>query len=550
MVIRHYYLLPLLGFLFVVLCVLSAIHAFSPVPCWDMWDSYLNVYSELKQGHWGILWAQHNEHRMMFGRLFFLVDLAFFHGQTIMLIGSHFILMGCLWLTLYKSAKSLFAERWTSVWAFAYAGVLAMLCFSWIQSENITWAFQGTFFAAFLFPLLTLHCFAVSIQSHDRSTSLRYFIFSLLSGLVALGTLACGILTFPLLTVMALLMRQSLQRIIVLVMLTAFAIVSYLYHYIPPAHHGHLLNTLQQTPLQFFEFILAYLGGPFFFILKRKLIFPVTFGFIYTSSLLFFSIRWYRIHSKNPVYLALLLFATYILATALLTASGRTIFGVLAALSSRYMTPVILGWCALLILFGYEIQLTQKKIYSYLLYSVAVIFSLLLLIPQIKALGGEATVTKFDRNIAALALILNIKDDNAVSKIFPNQHIYAAAASAKEQGLSIFINPHYTQLAQYLNTNINSYATRPCIGQIASFKKIKTVDHVTKVSGWAMYADNMKVPKQVLLVNSTGNIVGVSLTGSKRKDVAHHYHHRIGLYSGFAGYVIGEHQPLTMRCLA
>src|ERR1017187_7558396 len=75
--------------------LLVVIRTYTPVPKWDYWGE---VYW-LKQyyaGHWHVsdLWRQHNEHRIFFPRLFFLIDWGVFKGTSVFLLVSIFLLHG------------------------------------------------------------------------------------------------------------------------------------------------------------------------------------------------------------------------------------------------------------------------------------------------------------------------------------------------------------------------------------------------------------------------------------------------------------------------
>ena len=62
------------------------ITTYSPLPHWDEWSLFDHL---AKGGGWSLpwLWAQHNEHRILVTKLFFLFDVEFFHGtQKFLLI--------------------------------------------------------------------------------------------------------------------------------------------------------------------------------------------------------------------------------------------------------------------------------------------------------------------------------------------------------------------------------------------------------------------------------------------------------------------------------
>jgi hypothetical protein len=94
--------------LYIGLAVFGGIQHYSPVPHWDMWDGYLAFYAKALSGDWSVWWAQHNEHRILIARLFFWMDLAWFHGTGLFLIIINYVLvaLGCLTFRLAINEKT------------------------------------------------------------------------------------------------------------------------------------------------------------------------------------------------------------------------------------------------------------------------------------------------------------------------------------------------------------------------------------------------------------------------------------------------------------
>ncbi len=55
------------------------ITTYSPLPHWDEWALFDHLATSNASLSW--LWAQHNEHRILVPKLFFLLDLYFFRGK-------------------------------------------------------------------------------------------------------------------------------------------------------------------------------------------------------------------------------------------------------------------------------------------------------------------------------------------------------------------------------------------------------------------------------------------------------------------------------------
>jgi hypothetical protein len=83
---KRWRLLSSLVSIFAIAVVSAAIYAvvdqYSPVLNWDQWSSY-DVHALMNN-----LFAQHNEHRILIPRLFFVIDLHYFDGNNKFLLAS------------------------------------------------------------------------------------------------------------------------------------------------------------------------------------------------------------------------------------------------------------------------------------------------------------------------------------------------------------------------------------------------------------------------------------------------------------------------------
>jgi hypothetical protein len=298
--------LPLMGLFFVVSTVVGAIRNYSPVPFWDMWDGYIGFYQQASRGIWQVWWAPHMEHRILFSRIFFWLDIKYFHGLSLLLLPLNLALMGLLWLVLFLGTRRLFKTNSDKDFLILAGSWLGIICFSWMQKENIIVAFQNGFFAAFLFPLLAFQCMALS-KSGPRS--ILWFGLALLCGLVSIGTLANGLFALPLLVLMAIILRQSKLKISLSIFLALFAII------ISRGEEGAIGSPLDHLRMHFAEvlpFLLIYLGGPFRVISTDYFVAGIA-GAIYIAG----SVRciwfWYQSEERNPMFLAFY-FSFYLLA--------------------------------------------------------------------------------------------------------------------------------------------------------------------------------------------------------------------------------------------
>src|SRR5437588_9414572 len=106
------------GIATILFTVTLIVLAYSPVASVDHWF-FLYEISHRKTSFWGpdisharastlqILWAQHNDHRIVFPKVLYLADLALFKGRSIFLLVSVCISqLGELFLLAYLLARS------------------------------------------------------------------------------------------------------------------------------------------------------------------------------------------------------------------------------------------------------------------------------------------------------------------------------------------------------------------------------------------------------------------------------------------------------------
>lgn len=523
------------------LAVYGAVLAYSPVPFWDMWNGYLGFYASLASEPASLWWSQHNEHRIVVARALFWLDIAAFQGRGVFLLVFNYaaVAAGC-WLFL-RSLR----ERWPLAPGWAYAFVAAWLAL-WIQSDNLTWGFQGQFMLAFVFPLCAFHL--LHVAARRREVSHVPFAAAVAVGLLSVGTLASGVLALPLMTAFALMARMGRRRIVLLALLSTAAAAVYFADYVSPAHHGSLARALRETPLDVFRFMLLYLGGPFAVLFgggAAAIEGGIAAGAAMIACCVMIAIQLLRNHPRDTSSLALLAFMAYVGGTAIGTAGGRSIFGLEQALSSRYMTPSLMAWAALFVLLAPAVDRLRGDARTTLAAGLAVLLWPMMTL-QLEALKPRDDVL-LERRLAALALELGVRDARQVATVFPNvDHALALAEAPRARNLSIFGLPPYRDARDRLHTRLVNPMEPDvkCAGFLDVAEQVDTSDGkpadpaYLRVRGWFFVFD--RTPgTEALLVDEQGFVRGMVLLGQLRQDVAAVVASKAG-HSGFRGYVDAE----------
>lgn len=532
----------LTALIFVVLAIIGGIRAYSPVPFWDMWDGYLGFFSKVMSGDTYAWWAQHNEHRIVLARIFFWLDLALFAGQGWFLIVVNYLLHAGVCILFWRIWKEISFEKHQWIGYF-----LISWLFLWIQENNLTWGFQSQFILAQLLPLLSLY-FLHRAASVGTDKYLDY-CFALIFGVLSIGSMANGILALPLMTAYTIFARMGWRRSVLLTVLSMFSLWLYFFDYNAPGGHGSLGLALRETPLDLIYYVLIYLGGPFYYLFGTGdfgQVIAAAAGIFMVVSCAFFGWRIVPIANKATLPLALLVFILYIGGTALGTGGGRVLFGVDQALASRYMTPALMAWSALLLLYLPKLEAVGQSVKTRV-WLPFLLLSLLMLPLQLKALASKQGLL-FEREIAALALELGIEDKSQISNIFPNASwAMAIADKPVATNLSVFGNFPYKDGREIIHQNYTK-ASRPdykCLGSIDEVEAIEGDTKFIRVRGWIFDPHSRQAPKGAQLIDGNRIVQGLIISGQNRPDVANAID-SFAANSGFKGYVSALAQGQTV----
>ncbi len=411
---RHYasYAALLLSLVFVALAILGGVRQYLPIPFWDMWGGYVGFMTGDDLSTWQAWWRLHNEHRILLTRLLFWVDYRLFDASLVFLIVSNYALAACAAVMFVWALRERIGTLHIHTGSVAIAGLIVMAMFSWLQSENFTWAFQSQFFLAQTVPLASLLALYRSHRTHSRS----WLLAAAALGVLACGTMANGVAALPLLVVMAALCGLSLRRVCVLAGVTV-AMLGYYFGDYQSTASSRSLAMLTPHAADLVQYTLVYLGAPVFKITRGHAGIAALAGLVLALSALGF--LWLACRSKvrDVLGAALALFILYVAATALLTAFGRHTYGVAQAASSRYQTPVLMAWAALLILLAPWLMRALSR--RPRLTASALLVIALAMLPQQRLALKRDSAGGFDRWLAVLALDMGVRDDTQLAYLYP-----------------------------------------------------------------------------------------------------------------------------------
>lgn len=443
-------LLFLLAAAFFFLSAIGAFQAYSPIPYYDMWDSYILLYAQIDEFGLEAFFKQHNEHRIALARILFFIDVTYFEGLSYFLIIMNYLLVFAAVFMFWNFTEGLLeSDRlWISLLA-------VCLLFFWSQEENLTWAFQSQFFLAQLLPLMAFY-FAWRSETATWAVGA-----ALLCGILSVGSMANGILALPTLAAYFLLLRGSLKKAALFAFAAAVCIYIYYLDYYDPPMHGSPSENLTKDPRQTLLFLGIYFGSPAYFFLENRVL------SIYAAALVGFSVLvpsiglalYHIVRRKDVRCLAIVGYMAYLGLSACGVASGRVIGGLEAAVESRYTTAALFFSVSFLVLLFGSLPQSDRVFRSIFRFG-SLIACLVMLTVQVGALKDHSEEL-FNRRVALLALPYQLEDvTNIDAFLYPYpDRVLKTSQSPIDAQLSVFALPEYASMKDELGQVVSVSGT-------------------------------------------------------------------------------------------
>lgn len=500
-----YFILLSLGFILTTLIGIA--NNYSQIPYLDMWEGTIKFFEKITNGNYLAFWEQHNEHRIVFSKIFFWVDLKFFNGTFYL---SHTVILIIQFLTalvFFKSIDNLYPQKNKLAVKSILQAIIIIFCFSWVQNENFIWPFQIQFVAASLFPLLLFYI------SFELKSSKVTFIFSIFIALFASFNMANGLLLWPFLIIISYLTKQPLRRKITYIILSLLTFSVYFNDYHSVSRHGNLLDLLKTDTLNLFNYILSYLGGPVFWLTGGNRTLPLFIGFVVIIiSIVYFII--YLKDSKDNGFVNFLIFSLLFFELSAIAISTRAVFGIEQSVSSRYSTPVLQIWLILILLTVYYLRHKVRVQFQMAFF----FFSTLIFIPYQIVYTFKTSDNAYQKNLALLALEMGINDSLQLRYIYNDKfsnlvEIYNSVNSSK------FPNLKYNQIFSN-SKNISHHridTLESHIFKLIKFNPVRENPNFYKINCSAKI-DTLNGNHLFYFLNEYGDIVGYSILKSLNAD--------------------------------
>jgi len=473
--------------------------SYIPLPVADYWR-VVQDYSQVKQLHLQVLWRQHNEHRILFPEIVFLLDAFLFGCRGILPLVVSFLCYVSLWIVI---AWVLLSDKALSRETRIAAALLAGLVMSWKGSASaLAWPFllQWT-----LTQFAVLLSFVFLVLAKQQTRANLSLVLAVLCAAIATYSSADALLLWPVLIVAALLADLSKRQITALVLSAVFVIGWYFNGYVfSSSFHA---SDLFSHSLYAAGFVSAYLAMPFGNI--KSPIFAVYLGVIqlvFTISLLLYAWRTH-LFKKTPAVI-LFSYSVFVFLTAIATAAGRMNPAdptFTAAKAARYVTVPLVNWAVLVALCLWISGRRGGRMCP--LPVLAICFALLIGIGFLKLrwwlrVAGQDFA---DVQEAALSIQDGLTIPPLMQKIFEDPKLLAVELSELEKHhLSIYDKGPSRWLGHSV-AELGRPLSSPVSGAIT---KAVAVPSGMQIFGWADDGDQPPRYRWVVLTNEAGRIIG------------------------------------------
>lgn len=519
----------LAGGFFVAATIYGAWLNYSPVPFSDSWEGIVSFYLRSLEDS-AAWWHQHYDHRIFFSKILFWLDMRYFGGHSLLLIPLNVVLMLAIAWTFYRYAGRLIGAYGAEVRLLVLA-CLTMTSLSWMQRQNITWEFQSQFYLVYLFPLLSFFALARSTEGRSKLWELA----SIVLGACAAFSMANGTFALPILALLTGILHHSWRRSVLVGLVALVCIWLFLHGYEETPGRKFGPGLLLDHPFKVAGYALAYLGNPFYWIFGRiEVAIAAGFGAVLLSLYLIASPALRR----SPFAMALLAYVLFIFCTAGVTAFGRSLFNIELAASSRYTTPALSMWSALLIL-----VLARSQLAGGLVPAARMVFLLVMALltgQQLRALyfddPNPMFLTPHGKALMALGLQMGVDDPQIPTRIFPFASVdemrgYFAAARQARVGI---FNADSAFPANAIGQPVQGLGAVPCQIESQELRLVDPAHQASLVQGKLGSTDGRHF-QQVFFVDEQQRVTGIALLG---RSVLNTYSRAAGRKL-FDGYVLG-----------
>jgi hypothetical protein len=529
------YAILLGGICTIAVAVYTILVSYSSLPWLDTWEYIAAIAKGESPLSPSWLWRQHNEHRLVIQKLFFVVDLKMFHARQVFLLAS-IALLQLLHLMLWGWSMRVLGGWRGALWR-SGVGLAAFCIFCPSPWLNYVMGFQVCYVLSPLFATLSfvgLLLYWGDSQHPDKAPSSKFLWLSILAALGGAYSLSNGNLLWPMLVAAALFLRLRLSVVLSFAITGAVSTALYFYHFVRPSYHANPVASLS-TPLRLLEFVAVYFGSSW---VNEPIVTAGVIGIIGSALALVVLLRTpYYVRTSRAFALQLVLTGAFCVGTAFLTAAGRLNFGVAQAFQNRYQTFALLFWCSLgLLLLEYAFSLRAKQ-YRFLMAQICLLAVLVRGAILADRPIREARGYGFALNVVSTALRTGVDEPTAaIAAATSSDKFLLGVNYLKEHQLSLFWGWDTSLLGSPLDKAYRVVSPGECTGRLELAPPMGSAAPGLHIEGWAWDRRHHRPPYEIV-ATTDGMITGLAVVGHRRPGARAVDPEIRSSYTGFVGYV-------------
>ncbi len=316
------------------------------IPIWDQWEFVPLLSAFLERKPWiQLLIDFHNEHRIIFPRVIFLVLAVITRWNVVTEMYVNLFFVGILLVVLWKLLKDTGGHPILMV-------PVSWFLFSLQQWENLLWGWQMAISMMLTASVVSIFC--LSRIRRNRTYTLPAFV----SGVFASFSFMGGLCIWPVGLLQLLIMRARKSICLTWLIVGALTMVFYFMGYRKPVDTPDIFIFLK-NPVGFMKYVLAYLGSALSGdSLRQSFVYGALVVFLFTFAVVIQRLRMKQWENVVPWTLI----GLFSLLCGGMMGIGRLGYGIDQALSSRYISFSSLFLISTMILsVGTMVDLNQRR---------------------------------------------------------------------------------------------------------------------------------------------------------------------------------------------
>lgn len=474
----------------------SILRFYTPLPVADYWRPIYDLAHYKTEG-FSLFLRQHNEHRIIFPEVVYVLDAVLWRGRLILPLAVSFLCYLCTYLllaaTVLRDREISVAVRWTAI-------LLAGIILGWKGSTAVLatpFQLQWT-----IVELAAIAAFAAFAQLQLTSRTV-YLAGTIVAGVIATYSSGDGMVLWPLLVAAGLLLKVDRRKVLALAIAGAISIGVYFigYNFQPSNFPNVLLH-----PFYTIGFIASYLSMPFGGMKSPG--FGVAVGLANLALAIWSAVIAARRRLLGSPQ-AIVFFGWYLftLGTVLLTAGGRMSPGdpfFSNAKPARYITVPLVTWGVLI---SSWLWIAGRRRWKVAPAAIALVFAGFAGVGFIKLRSWFAGWSGDFANAQATALSVQdgLRDPLSVRKIFPDpEFVFVLLNYLQQHRLSVFA----THRSQWVGQPASTFAKILPGEAAAQISYVFPVRGGLEVVGWADTSGQRRPLQWLLFTNEKGEIAG------------------------------------------